>query len=88
MFPNIPCSYIMVCNVHSSKCKHRVERDSSQCSNEACSPGDLDGFRCEPQFNILVSLSDCTGSMESVVLAGQAASSLLACSVRECVCLV
>lgn len=38
-------------------------------------------FNTELQFNMLVSLSDCTGTIESVVVTGDAASNLLMCSV-------
>ena len=86
-------SHLYLCiHVHSSKCKYRVDKSSSQCSNKSCSlncgmyavsggGSNPEGFSSEPHFNMLVSLTDCTGTVESVAVTGLAASNLLMCSV-------
>ncbi len=41
------------------------------------------GFSVEPDFNLFIGLSDCTGGIEGVRLMGQAASELLGLAVRS-----
>ena len=55
----------------SSSCKFRVKEDSTTCSNQSCSSQKLPGtFSFHQEFNVLVSFSDHTGSVDGVVLAG------------------
>ena len=66
----------------SSSCKFRVKEDGTTCPNQSCSSQKLPGtFSANKEFNVLVSFSDHTGSVDGVVLAGSVAEELFQHSV-------
>lgn len=76
----------LVCFVISSLCKRRVEGEKQICQNRDCS-----GFQhpttVETSFDLLLVLSDHTGSM-TCRISGHEAETLLACSVSSCTAVV
>ena len=72
---------------HSSVCKFKVLQEATECSNRRCSTvleGGAESFSVEPMYDVRVSLSDYTGSVDGVRLYGQQAVELL--GVMVCVC--
>ena len=72
---------------HSSVCKFKVLQEATECSNRSCSTvleGGAESFSVEPMYDVRVSLSDYTGSVDGVRLYGQQAVELL--GVMVCVC--
>ena len=73
--------YVCFC---SSECKFHIPDGVTMCRNQNCqslnrSQGSSlstieQGFSVEPDFNLLIGLSDCTGGIENVRLMGQAAN--------------
>jgi len=70
----------------STSCKFRVDDRATQCQNRSCPTATSGGFASEPHYNILISLSDYTGGVDGIRLAGQPASDLLQRMV--CCCLI
>lgn len=64
----------------STSCKWRVDPEVAQCPNSSC-PAPSSGQ--EPSYNILLSLSDHTDSLEGARLTGQPATDLLQHTVRS-----
>lgn len=83
----LPSFFSCIC-VCSTLCKFRIPQGVSECPNRNCPAalggggrGGKEGFSTEPAFDLRVSLSDHSGSVEGVRLSGQPAVELLCVSV-------
>lgn len=65
----------------SARCKFVVAEDLLSCSQELC-PGRGQAFSAITRFELLVDLTDHTGTLQSCNLRGPAAESFLGCTVR------
>lgn len=67
----------------SSRCKFVVAEDLLSCSNELC-PGKGQVFSASTGFDLLVDLTDHTGTLQSCSLRSPAAEKFLGCTVSTC----
>uniref|UniRef100_A0A671RDD2 Meiosis-specific with OB domain-containing protein-like n=1 Tax=Sinocyclocheilus anshuiensis TaxID=1608454 RepID=A0A671RDD2_9TELE len=64
----------------SAKCKFRINEESQTCSNDAC-PNQGQQLQATEGFDLLVDISDHTGTVQSCNLAGTVAEKTLGCKV-------
>ncbi len=64
----------------SAKCKFRVNEENQTCSNDAC-PNQVHQLQATEGFDLLVDISDHTGTVQSCNLAGTVAEKTLGCKV-------
>uniref|UniRef100_A0A673JTU6 Meiosis-specific with OB domain-containing protein-like n=1 Tax=Sinocyclocheilus rhinocerous TaxID=307959 RepID=A0A673JTU6_9TELE len=63
-----------------AKCKFRINEESQTCSNDAC-PNQGQQLQATEGFDLLVGISDHTGTLQSCNLAGTVAEKTLGCKV-------
>uniref|UniRef100_A0A672PVZ4 Methionine sulfoxide reductase B1b n=1 Tax=Sinocyclocheilus grahami TaxID=75366 RepID=A0A672PVZ4_SINGR len=63
-----------------AKCKFRINEESQKCSNDAC-PNQGQQLQAPEGFDLLVGISDHTGTLQSCNLAGTVAEKTLGCKV-------
>uniref|UniRef100_A0A673J2D2 Meiosis-specific with OB domain-containing protein-like n=1 Tax=Sinocyclocheilus rhinocerous TaxID=307959 RepID=A0A673J2D2_9TELE len=64
----------------SAKCKFRINEESQTCSNDAC-PNQGQQLQATEGFDLLVDISDHTGTVQSCNLTGTVAEKTLGCKV-------
>ncbi|XP_016139667.1 meiosis-specific with OB domain-containing protein-like [Sinocyclocheilus grahami] len=69
-----------------AKCKFRINEESQKCSNDAC-PNQGQQLQAPEGFDLLVGISDHTGTLQSCNLAGTVAEKTLGCKTEEFLCL-
>uniref|UniRef100_A0A8C1XNT8 Meiosis-specific with OB domain-containing protein-like n=1 Tax=Cyprinus carpio TaxID=7962 RepID=A0A8C1XNT8_CYPCA len=65
-----------------AKCKFRINEESQTCSNDAC-PNQGQQLQATEGFDLLVDISDHTGTVQSCSLAGTVAEKTLGCKTEE-----
>ncbi|XP_057213924.1 meiosis-specific with OB domain-containing protein isoform X1 [Triplophysa rosa] len=65
-----------------AKCKFQINEDSQTCSNPAC-PSQGQQLHVTSGFELLVDISDHTGTLKSCSLAGRVAEKTLGCKTEE-----
>ncbi|XP_058650690.1 meiosis-specific with OB domain-containing protein isoform X3 [Onychostoma macrolepis] len=65
-----------------AKCKFRINEESQTCSNDAC-PNQGQQLQATEGFDLLVDISDHTGTVQSCNLAGTVAEKTLGCKTEE-----
>ncbi|KTG07434.1 hypothetical protein cypCar_00008219 [Cyprinus carpio] len=65
-----------------AKCKFRINEESQTCSNDAC-PNQGQQHQATEGFELLVDISDHTGTLHSCNLAGTVAEKTLGCKVSK-----
>ncbi|XP_046709422.1 meiosis-specific with OB domain-containing protein isoform X2 [Silurus meridionalis] len=68
------------------RCKFRVHEDTEVCTNAAC-PKQGEAGEVTAAFDLLVDISDHTGTLQSCNLSGTVAEQTLGCTSKEFVCL-
>ncbi|XP_067285984.1 meiosis-specific with OB domain-containing protein isoform X2 [Pseudorasbora parva] len=69
-----------------AKCKFRVNEDIQTCSNDAC-PNQGQQLQATQGFDLLLDISDHTGTLQSCSLAGTVAEKTLGCKTEAFLCL-
>ena len=67
----------------SSLCKFKTVEGATECPNRRCPTVLGDPFTTEPVYDIRLSLSDCTDSVDNVRLYGQQGAELLGVMVSD-----
>ncbi len=74
-------AWVLINNVSTSaKCKFRINEENQTCSNDAC-PNQGHQLQATEGFDLLVDISDHTGTVQSCNLAGTVAEKTLGCKV-------
>ncbi|XP_051523601.1 meiosis-specific with OB domain-containing protein isoform X2 [Myxocyprinus asiaticus] len=69
-----------------AKCKFQISEDSQTCSNAAC-PSQGQQLQVTTGFDLLVDISDHTGTLQTCSLASTVAEKTLGCKTEEFLCL-
>ncbi|KAJ7984708.1 hypothetical protein DPEC_G00357560 [Dallia pectoralis] len=76
---DLDSSIAKVIKSRCSKCKYQVKEESQSCSNDAC-PGGDQPLAVTTGFDLLVDVTDHTGTLQSCSLNGTVAEKMLGCS--------
>ncbi|XP_050980689.1 meiosis-specific with OB domain-containing protein isoform X2 [Labeo rohita] len=79
---DLTSSITKVIRKRCAKCKFRINEESQRCSNDAC-PNQGQLLQATEGFDLLVDISDHTGTFQSCNLAGTVAEKTLGCKTEE-----
>ncbi|KAG1925475.1 meiosis-specific with OB domain-containing protein [Pimephales promelas] len=83
---NVCSSISKVIRKKCAKCKFRISEEIQTCSNDAC-PIQGQPLQATTGFDLLLDISDHTGTVQSCNLAGTVAEKTLGCKTEEFLCL-
>ncbi|KAJ8413662.1 hypothetical protein AAFF_G00081690 [Aldrovandia affinis] len=83
---NLDSSISKVIQSRCAKCKFRVTKEMQTCTNAAC-PQEGQPLEVTTGFDLLVDITDHTGTLQSCTLSGIAAEKALGCTVEDFVSL-
>lgn len=79
---DVDSSLSKVVRTRCTRCKFQVSEDMQSCTNDLC-PGRDQGFSAAAVFDLLVDLSDHTGTLQACSLRSPVAEKLLDCTTDE-----
>ncbi|XP_061086464.1 meiosis-specific with OB domain-containing protein [Conger conger] len=82
----IDSSISKVIRSRCAKCRFQVNEEMQVCSNAAC-PAQGQPLEATAGFDLLVDITDHTGTLQSCALSGTAAETTLGCTAEDFVCL-